>query len=123
MRCNDHPFKTNTIPKDLAFKNPISFNVRRHFYILSSVVYGGGHCSLLITGRGGPPGLSMFIYVLIYFYCLFFPAVLFNRCVSLSCRLQNPTRPVENVALTTKSLQDKNTTIEWDDGGNIGNKK
>ena len=37
-------------------------------------------------------------------------------------RIQQPTRPVENVALTTKSLQERKTTIEWDDGGKIGNK-
>ena len=29
-----------------------------------------------------------------------------------------PTRPVENV-LTTKGLQEKNTTVGWDDGGKI----
>ena len=31
-----------------------------------------------------------------------------------------PARPVENVALTAKDLQENNTTIEWDDGGEIG---
>ena len=34
----------------------------------------------------------------------------------------NPTRPVENVALTTKGLQEENITSEWDDGGKIYNK-
>ena len=29
------------------------------------------------------------------------------------------TRPVENV-LTTKGLQERNTTVGWDDGGKIG---
>ena len=38
-------------------------------------------------------------------------------------KLQHPTRPVENVALTTKVLQErKNKTTEWDDGRKIGNK-
>ena len=35
-------------------------------------------------------------------------------------KLQHPTRPVENVALMMKGLQEKKkkkkTTIEWDDG-------
>ena len=32
-----------------------------------------------------------------------------------------PTRPVENVALTTKGLQGtKHKTVGWDDGGKIG---
>ena len=30
-----------------------------------------------------------------------------------------PTRPVENVVLTTKGLQERNTTVVWDDGGKI----
>ena len=37
-------------------------------------------------------------------------------------KLQRLTRPLENVALTKKYPQDRNTTIEWDDGGKIGNK-
>ena len=28
-----------------------------------------------------------------------------------------PTRPIENVLLTTKSLQEINTTVVWDDSG------
>ena len=28
-----------------------------------------------------------------------------------------PTRPVENVVITTKGLQDRNTNIRWDDDG------
>ena len=32
-------------------------------------------------------------------------------------QLQYPTRPVENVTLTTKGLQERKTTIEWDDYG------
>ena len=35
-------------------------------------------------------------------------------------KLQHPTRPVENVTLTTKGLQESKTTIGWHDGGNIG---
>ena len=34
---------------------------------------------------------------------------------------QHPTRPVENVALTTKGLQERNRNIEWDDDGKVGN--
>ena len=30
---------------------------------------------------------------------------------------QTPTRPVENVVLTMKGLQERNTTVRWDDGG------
>ena len=37
-------------------------------------------------------------------------------------KLQNPTRPLENVALTTKDLQERKTIIEWDNGGKMGNK-
>ena len=33
-----------------------------------------------------------------------------------------PTRPVENVALTTKGLQERKHNTEWDDGGKISNK-
>ena len=33
-----------------------------------------------------------------------------------------PPRPVENVTLTTKGLQEIKTTIEWNEGGKIGNK-
>ena len=28
-----------------------------------------------------------------------------------------PTRPVENVVLTTKGLQDRNNNVRWKDGG------
>jgi hypothetical protein len=34
---------------------------------------------------------------------------------------QHPTRPVENVALTMKGLQERKHNIEWDNGGKIGN--
>ena len=34
---------------------------------------------------------------------------------------EETTKPVENVALTTKGLQQRNRTCEWDDGGKIGN--
>ena len=37
-------------------------------------------------------------------------------------KLQHHTRPVENAVLTTKSLQEREITIEWDDGKTIGNK-
>ena len=35
---------------------------------------------------------------------------------------QHPKRPVENVALRTKGLQERQHNIEWEDGGKIGNK-
>ena len=35
---------------------------------------------------------------------------------------QHPTRPVDNVALTIKGLQERKQNIERDDGGKIGNK-
>ena len=44
---------------------------------------------------------------------------------TVNCQSQETeetSRPVENVALTTKGLQERKTTIEWDDGGEIGNK-
>ena len=31
-----------------------------------------------------------------------------------------PKIPVENVVFTTKSLQERNTNVGWDDGGKIG---
>ena len=37
-------------------------------------------------------------------------------------KLQHPTIPVENVALTKKGLQERKTTFEWDDGGKVANK-
>ena len=37
-------------------------------------------------------------------------------------RNSTPTRPVENVALTTKGLQERKQNIQWDDGRKIGNK-
>ena len=37
-------------------------------------------------------------------------------------KLQYPTRPVENDVLTTKGLQERKTTTEWNDVGKIGNK-
>jgi hypothetical protein len=36
-------------------------------------------------------------------------------------KLHRTSGPVENIALTTKGLQ-KNTTIEWEDGGKRSNK-
>jgi hypothetical protein len=41
---------------------------------------------------------------------------------SLIRYFQHPTRPVENLALTTKGLQERKHNIEWNDGGKIGNK-
>ena len=35
---------------------------------------------------------------------------------------QHPIRPIENVTLTTKDLQERKHNILWDDGGKIGNK-
>ena len=37
-------------------------------------------------------------------------------------KLQHSTRTVENFELTAKGLQERKSTIEWDDGGKIGNK-
>ena len=37
-------------------------------------------------------------------------------------KFQHSTRPVENVALATKALQERKHNIEWDDSGKIGNK-
>ena len=66
---------------------------------------------------------------LIYFYYLFFPPSSHSivSCVFLSCRpfvvnMTFPTRPVENVVLTTKGLQERETTIERDDCGKMGAK-
>jgi hypothetical protein len=33
---------------------------------------------------------------------------------------EEATRPLENVALTTKGLQERKTTIEWDGDGEMG---
>ena len=38
--------------------------------------------------------------------------VIFNTEVT-----STPTRPVDNVAITTKGLQDRNKYTRWDDGG------
>ena len=37
-------------------------------------------------------------------------------------KLQHPTRLVENVTVNDDRPTGKKTTIEWDDGGKIGNK-
>ena len=61
---------------------------------------------------------------LIYFYYLFFhrrPIQLSTAKARRRKKLQHPTRPIENVAITTKGLRKENTTIEWNDGGKIGN--
>ena len=42
-------------------------------------------------------------------------ALKYNKLISLL-----GTRPVENVVLTTKGLQETNTTVGWNDGGKIG---
>ena len=56
--------------------------------------------------------ISIRINVLLY---LFFTVVPSNFCVFLSCRPfvvnTTPTRPVENVVLTTKGLQDRNILL------------
>ena len=43
---------------------------------------------------------------------------------SVSClgQLTVATRPVENVTLTTKGLQERKHNIKWDDSGKIDNK-
>ena len=41
---------------------------------------------------------------------------------SLMRHFYHPKRPVENVALTTKGLQERKHNIEWNDVGKIGNK-
>ena len=48
----------------------------------------------------------------------FFPAGL----SLLSQNSQQVLLGVENVVITTKGLQERKTTIEWDDGGKIGKK-
>ena len=48
----------------------------------------------------------------------------FKYHVFVNCPSQETevtTRPVEKVALTTKTYRKENTTCEWDDGGKIGN--
>ena len=67
--------------------------------------------------------------IIIYFITYFSSVVLFNVVFSFKPaqarrqkKLQHPTRPVENVELTTKGLQERKHSIEWDDGGKIGNK-
>ena len=40
------------------------------------------------------------------------------HCPSQETELTSkPTRPVENVVLTTKGLQERNTNVGWDDSG------
>ena len=70
--------------------------------------------------------MGRFQLELIY-YCTYFSTVVpSNSCVFLSCRpfvvntFSTPTEPVENVVLTTKGLQKRNTTVRWDDRGKIG---
>ena len=64
--------------------------------------------------------MGRFQLELIYFYYLFFQLSTVQS--RRQKKLQHPTKPFENVVLTTKGLQDRKTTIEWDDGGKIGNK-
>ena len=57
--------------------------------------------------------------------CVFFPVGLSSLCDISNRRqkkLKQPTRPVENVILTTKDLQERKHNIEWDDGRKIGYK-
>jgi len=35
---------------------------------------------------------------------------------------EEATRPVENIALTTKGLQERKHNCEWDDNGKVSNK-
>ena len=41
-------------------------------------------------------------------------------CVFFPVGLSSLIRPVENVVLTTKGLQERNTTVGWNIGGKIG---
>ena len=62
--------------------------------------------------------MGRFQLELIYCFTYFSTVVSFNICVFLSCRpfvvseeTSTPTRPVENVVLTTKGLQERNTQM------------
>ena len=82
-------------------------------------------------------------YIVIYYFTYFSTVVPFNSCVSISCRpfvvneifstglvgvevssvswLGQLTVGVQiNVVSTMKGLQERNTTVGWDDGGKIG---
>ena len=67
-------------------------------------------------------------FIIIYFYYLFFHRRPIQCCVffpvglSSLMKIQHPTSPIENAALTTKGLQERKHNIVWDDGGKIGNK-
>ena len=68
--------------------------------------------------------LELFIFItyfsiIIPFNVVFFPVGL----SSLMRHFKHPTKPVENVALTTKGIQERKYNIEWDDGGKIGKNK
>ena len=76
--------------------------------------------------------MARFQLELIYYFTYFSTVVPSNICVFLSCgpfvvntqgpsqeteEISTPTRPVENVVLTTKGLQERNTqVVGWDDG-------
>ena len=47
------------------------------------------------------------------FSCRFFVVITTNQETE---ETSTPTRPVENVVITTKGLQQKNTAFDWDDG-------
>ena len=70
--------------------------------------------------------MGRFQLELIYYFTYFSTVVPSNSCVFLSCRpfvvnttFSTPTRPVENVILTTKGLQEKN--IQLLDGTTVEN--
>ena len=42
------------------------------------------------------------------------------NCPSQDTEETSTPRPVENIVLTTKGLQERNTTVGWDDGGIMG---
>ena len=62
--------------------------------------------------------------------CVFFPVGLLSLTwhfltvpvvPSVSLMTEGTKRPVENVVLTMKGLQERKHTCEWDEGGKIGN--
>ena len=84
--------------------------------------------------------MGRFQLELIYYFTYFSTVVPSNSCVFLSYspffvnttfstvnypsqeteETSTPTRPVENIVLTTKGLQERNTTVRWDDSGKTG---
>ena len=61
------------------------------------------------------------IFMLLELIYLYFPPSFHLTVVNQETEVTStPTRPVENVILTTKGLQERNTNVGWDDGGKIG---